>query len=681
MYASFLDRFSIVSITVLAFLTVPCFAQSDLSFNVPPTPVLLPETLRSGRLSVSTSVDTVGEWGQIEVTYQVGKEGMANGGGLRVQLPEAWHAGIRNSAFRMQASQPAEANYVSGRCSNPGAKLQTTVEFETDNYLVKEIKPSNLTGRMGYYVFIVRVLLLKGELKEGDTLTVVYGNPSKGSRGFRAGLVSSRAQPVVAAIDLDGRGCFRLHADRPTLALKPGLPVEIMLTAQSQAVVGKPSVLRVAAMDEYGNPAALFAGEVELFVEQGRASLPARCRFMPGRGWEEVQFQPTAAGLLRIRAEERSRRLKGLSNPVEVLEKEPAERLYWGDLHSHTQLSVDGVGSMEDALEYARHVSGLDFYATTDHSQVPQNGLSAGLWQETWKECAAIAEDRYEPSSFVTLHAYEASYYSPYGHHNIYFRGRSGPLASPDQVTLQELWRLLKAGEALTIPHHTMKMPPIVNWDDAYHPDFQRNFEIYSAHGLSEEYDPTHPLAFEQSLFTNPSTTARGGMSAQKAWMSGYRLSVVASSDDHRSHPGQPNCGLTAVRAASLTREAIFDALRNRRTYGTTGSRIILDFSINGAEMGSEIQVERTAQIRVRVCGTDTIDLLEVLRHASGTPGFQVIHQSRPAKEHMELSFQDDPPGDCIYYVRLRQRSMVRERIAMAWSSPIWVKKTRPASE
>jgi len=30
---------------------------------------------------------------------------------------------------------------------------------------------------------------------------------------------------------------------------------------------------------------------------------------------------------------------------------------------------------------------------------------------------------------------------------------------------------------------------------------------------------------------------------------------------------------------------------------------------------------------------------------------------------------------DAIYYVRLRQTGLVRDRIAMAWSSPIWVKR------
>ena len=37
--------------------------------------------------------------------------------------------------------------------------------------------------------------------------------------------------------------------------------------------------------------------------------------------------------------------------------------------------------------------------------------------------------------------------------------------------------------------------------------------------------------------------------------------------------------GVMAVYAPELTREAVFDAIRQRRTYGTTGCRLLLDFA------------------------------------------------------------------------------------------------------
>jgi len=378
--------------------------------------------------------------------------------------------------------------------------------------------------------------------------------------------------------------------------------------------------------------------------------------------------------LVRIQASASNRKLLALSNPIEVHRTHPQEQVYWGDLHSHTRYSgADGVGHPEDAYEYAQHISALDFYAMTDHSG-PIEPMVSRLTKKEWPEYCGLAEAHYVPNQFVTLHAYECSFYAPYGHHNVFFRGEPGPLLDPDTVTLPELWKALKAGEALTIPHHTLKMPEPIDWSTAHNSDFQRNIEIYSGHGLSEEYDPTHPLAYEQSLFTNPSQTTKTGMSAQRAWIQHHELSTIASSDDHRGHPGQPQYGIVAVRSQALTREAIFDGLYKRQTYGTTGVRILLDFSINNVSMGNHATITQKAPIRVRAVGTDIIDGIEVLRHTENQAGFQIIHQASPAEEVVTLDFEDQlPAGRAIYYVRLWQRALVRERLAMAWSSPIWV--------
>ena len=247
---------------------------------------------------------------------------------------------------------------------------------------------------------------------------------------------------------------------------------------------------------------------------------------------------------------------------MRVFEDAPAERIYWGDLHSHTRYSWDGVG--DGVFEYARDVSGLDFHAVTDHSRSVDAEFTRGLGPAVWHDYMDATDEHYEPGVFVTLHAYEASFPAPYGHHNVYFRGSPSLPLSPDRVTLPELWRVLEAGEALTIPHHTGKFPQPISVDD-HDPEFRRNFEIYSAHGLSELFDPSHPLAFEQSDFTNASTSARDGLFAQDAWARGLMLSTIAASDDHRAHPGQPHWGLAAVTAPGLTREAVFDAQASGR--------------------------------------------------------------------------------------------------------------------
>ncbi len=70
------------------------------------------------------------------------------------------------------------------------------------------------------------------------------------------------------------------------------------------------------------------------------------------------------------------------------------------------------------------------------------------------------------------------------------------------------------------------------------------------------------------------------------AFAQGYRVGVVCHSDDHKGRPGatRPGAstfgaigGLTCYLMPELTRDALFEALRRRRHYGTTGTRLFMD--------------------------------------------------------------------------------------------------------
>ncbi len=649
-------------------------------------------------VTVSPAFGIAGNYGTWTVAYTVGPGGIAPGGALRVQLPDTWHAGELNSANRLQASDPTDDHYIAAYGSGTDVRVEAEVESETSDFLVKRPRPG-LDTRSERYVFVVRANVVSGTLREGETVSVVYGDTSLGSRGMRAAIVATEPEPILVGVDRDGTGTFEPVEHDATLTSRSGIAAELLLTGPSALVAGEPAELHLSAVDIHSNPAVPFHETVTLRVLQGDVDLPGTVEFSPGQGWTTVPFTPRSEGIVRLEAVARADLLRTRSNPMEVFAERPAEQVWWGDLHSHTEHSFDGVGS--GVFDYARWVSGLDFHAMTDHSNGPaREGFTRGLGPHVWEEYTAATDAHHAPGEFVTLHAYEASFPAPWGHHNVYFRGAPGPLLSPSEVTLPELWAALTAGEALTIPHHTNKFPQPLDWE-ADEPALRRNFEIYSAHGLSEAYDPSHPLAFEQSGFTNRSTSARTGVSAQDAWMQGLRLSTIAASDDHRSQPGKPHWGLAAVRAPELTREAIFDGLHARRTYGTTGQRILLDFRVNDAPMGSEIALEAplpepcagtspecgeraaaTAALAPRfdvtVHGTDVIEAVEILRYSEPDGGFRVIHDLRPNALDFTWSGRDGGfRDDAIYYLRLRQRSAVRGRVVMAWSSPVWVNAGR----
>ena len=125
----------------------------------------------------------------------------------------------------------------------------------------------------------------------------------------------------------------------------------------------------------------------------------------------------------------------------------------------------------------------------------------------------------------------------------------------------------------------------------------------------------------------------------------------------------------------ALTRDAIFDALYERRTYATTGARILLDFRVNGAPMGSEAVARDAPRLELTAHGRAPIERIEILRH-SAADGFRAIHDLRPdaldfAWAGIDSGFRDE----AIYYVRLQERGQVRGRVVMAWSSPVWVRQ------
>jgi hypothetical protein len=251
--------------------------------------VILTERIRSGEVRVTPDHGVAGEFGTWTISYRVGETRVQGGGGLRVQLPDFWHAGPRNSAFRLQATDPRGDHYVSARCSDPAVALRTLVEMEADTpeSWVKTLKPSTLTNRMGYYVYVVRVVVLEGDVRPGETISLTYGDRSQGSRGLRAGILASGPEPAVLAVDTDGTGKFRLHVDAPVMFLESALPAEMLLTARSQVALGEKATLQVALLDRYQNAATTFSGTVKIRVVTGHATVADTVQLTRGKGWVE----------------------------------------------------------------------------------------------------------------------------------------------------------------------------------------------------------------------------------------------------------------------------------------------------------------------------------------------------------------------------------------------------------
>ena len=356
----------------------------------------------------------------------------------------------------------------------------------------------------------------------------------------------------------------------------------------------------------------------------------------------------------------------GRSNPILVTAREPAARLFWGDIHSQTFFS-DGLRCPEEIYLFAREESFLDIFALADHAEK--------LTDRQWEYFTAVTNDFNRAGSFVTLVGLEWSS-REYGHRNVYYPGEAGPILRSDhavQGRLPHVYEIARKHGALVIPHHSANVEMGVDWDLGHDPEVERLVEVYSIWGNSER--PAHmgnprPIRVHRG--------EKDGRHVIDALRRGYRFGMIGSGDIHDGRPGDElhhirrvpehypglyRQGLMGVWCEELTRQNVFDALWNRRVYATTNVRILLRFSVAGQPMGSEIRHKGVLSVAVEAASEVPIHCLELVRNGAD-------HQQLcPDQPHVRWELDDTPEGDLTwYYVRV-----TRQDGEMAWSSPVWV--------
>ncbi|MBC8876067.1 MAG: DUF3604 domain-containing protein [Planctomycetes bacterium] len=314
------------------------------------------------------------------------------------------------------------------------------------------------------------------------------------------------------------------------------------------------------------------------------------------------------------------------------------ERLFWGDLHTHTALS-DGNGQPEDHFEIAK--SHLDFWAMTDHAfdkevfslDYRKFGTGRRLLNEDWQRIQRLCREHEDPGRFVPLLGYEWTNFR-YGHHNVYYRDYDQPIRMPS--TLPQLYESLKNVDALVIPHHPGYPVGICGKDWTFHDERLSPFvEIYSLHGSSETPEGITPL------LTTGSWMGPGGAEGcvQAGLARGHKFGIIASTDSHGDHPGAYDLGLVAAYAKDLTRESLWEAFYRRRVYAVTGDRIRLDFSINGHPMGSTVRDAGKRVLRVSAVAWNKVERVEIIKNNSIFHTFTQPMVDRPTLGKMRVRF------------------------------------------
>jgi hypothetical protein len=352
--------------------------------------------------------------------------------------------------------------------------------------------------------------------------------------------------------------------------------------------------------------------------------------------------------------------------------------ILFGDPHSHSILSDGKTGLPDQILQVSRDDLALDFAVVSDHAEM-------GLLQPAeYAELQLTARVFDQAGRFVSLTGWEWTAGSRFGHRVILYRDEGGlPVswARPESDTIEELYDHVRKDHGVMSPHHTGHAT-WGRWNpDAHHDEeLEPNFEVASWHGRFEFYG-------------NPYEGRRQvpGHQYQDALRRGRHVGAMGASDTHHLTPGEG--GLTAVLAERADRASVFDAIRARRNYATSGAKIILEFTAGGAPMGSRITHEGPLQMTVRVEGTAIVDRVEIVRNLvdtfalvrieqnpSGRDGVYVLYEPRAPQAvnlirstdtravTFSLTDVDEPKGETSYYVRVTQADGHQ-----AWSSPVWV--------
>ncbi len=334
-------------------------------------------------------------------------------------------------------------------------------------------------------------------------------------------------------------------------------------------------------------------------------------------------------------------------------------KLFYGDMHEHTDVSICGRTSdqtIDESYQHMRDLVSLDFACVTDHGY----NLNPYLWYLTAKLARANEDARYltflaeEWTSSFKKYSVKHPY-GYYGHHNIILSDTYFPRwwNARNEQTPADVWEDLRKMNAnfVLIPHQiadTGNVPCAWDYTDE---TAQPVAEIFQTRG-SYEYKGTVREA-------NRSTPKRGYF-IQDAWARGIVIGVIASPD----HGG--GYGKACVYAKDLTREAILDALRKRRCFGTSAARIFLDVRVNGHLMGEKVAAApgKTVEVKVATRCPMPIARIDICRNN------QFIYTKNPKAKTAEFTFTDRDPvaGRSYYYVRI-----IQEDEEIAWSSPVWL--------
>ena len=500
----------------------------------------LPEAMGHAEISPATPVEA-GSFATLTFTYTAGLFGIDDTGGIKICFRATSDMG------KPQLTNPTAPNYVTVKASN-GVALGALFDARLN------IRPWPNT---------LFIRTRSGFLRAGDTITVVFGDRSAGSPGMRMQTNVEDTFEFRTLVDALATYEFVQLPRSPEIALVPGPAVTWRLILPTQRTPVDPVRLAIVPEDRWGNPTAFPATPLRLRAEPPIPGLPASLA-AAGRADPIVieGLRITQPGDYRIHLLDAAGQVLAASNPMRIV---PAQTVqpYWADMHGQSEETV-GTNSADAYFRFARDKAFLD---VTGHQ-----GNDFQITPEFWRTLNTLSAAYNVPGTFVTLPGYEWSGNTGMGgDHNVFWENEGEPIFRSSRVLtmdmpaeerdchdVKDLFATLSGRAVAVVAHVGGRYADLHAGHDGR---IETSVEIHSSWGT-----------FEWLL--------------HDAFDIGFRAGIVCNSDDHKGRQGATSPGasqfgavggLTCLLMPELERAAVFEALRSRRHYGTTGCRMLLD--------------------------------------------------------------------------------------------------------
>jgi len=371
---------------------------------------------------------------------------------------------------------------------------------------------------------------------------------------------------------------------------------------------------------------------------------------------EKIEEKPLEYKLLKVVAP------KSMSSPAlepkSLLNPPAGLQLIWGDLHAHSCLSKcmsanDGMPG--DVLRWQRDVVGCRVFCLTEHIEY--------LSSTEFFRAIDLVESEAAKNDTVPLYGVEWAKYP--AHHTNFF--------CIDRYIFEQLRAVLLQLDHLSAIYQKIKAefpPHSVLAIRHFHGMAQGPHNV-----LAEDVAATHEPEIEWAM---ESAQIRGDMMfaplnnypafPTNFLLAGARVGLVTASDHARG--GRLKFCLTGFWVPEVTPQAVFDALRERRTTGSISGKMAVWLRTSNVEMGQVGSVSQSVRLVAELASARPLRNVRLWRD-----GEWIAQKSLSANtESVILHDEDVSPGEHCYIVRAEAEPTVANLPVVGYSSPIWLR-------